>query len=130
MRAPNRPIAAFAGAIAVLAALAGGVFVIVRDSDGRAATVDAAAEARSACRHFDAFVDIVARNGPASEATDQLDAVVAESRRAAAADPVWVQLASGMQTLRRAFADDDPEATRTALTLVRQNCARANERDQ
>ena len=125
MRAPARRAVALAVASLLVASAAGATLLLVRDDDERRDVSPAAAErhARDACTAFDRLVAVVERNGPAPEATQALETMVDESRLAAMADPVWVQLASGMQTLRFAFEKDDPTATRTALTLVRQNCA-------
>lgn len=101
-----------------------------RDGDGdtrdRGTAIDepaAAVRAREACDHFDALLDVVDRNGPASEATRLLDAMAGAGTEASRLDPRWTQLASGMHTLRLGFDEDDREATRIGVDLVRAGCA-------
>lgn len=101
-----------------------------RDGDGntrdRGTAIDepaAAVRAGEACDHFDALLDVVDRNGPASDATRLLDAMADAGTEASRLDPRWTQLASGMHTLRLGFDEDDRDATRIGVDLVRAGCA-------
>ena len=110
----------------------GGILVVFALSDDEEPSptaineTKAATHARDACHHFEAFLDVVERNGSAERATDLLDAMSDEAIAAARLDPQWTQLGSGMQTLRLGFEEDDPDATRLGVRLVRDGCALAD----
>ena len=103
-----------------------GATVLVGGNDRRTVEIDepaAAVRAGEACDRFDALLRLVERDGPAPEATRLLDAMAEAGTDASRLDPRWTQLASGMHALRLGFQEDDPEATRIGVDLVRAGCA-------
>ena len=114
-----------AGVAVVVAALVAAT-VLVGGNDRRTVETDeaaAAVRAGEACDRFAALLDVVDRNGPAAEATHLLDAMADGGTEAARLDPRWTQLASGMHALRLGFREDDRDATRIGVDLVRAGCA-------
>lgn len=79
--------------------------------------------AASSCAHVRATESLIRANALSDRVFAELRSAVDASARAAEEDPVWVRLASGVQTLEYSLRNDDPDASRVGLELVRSICA-------
>jgi hypothetical protein len=77
-----------------------------------------------ACVALAEFENLLDANAPAKRARDVLDRAVRDAKAAADADPRWVVLASGAQTVDLAIRTDDANAAEVGITVVRQECER------
>lgn len=121
--------------VAMVAAAAGGVLVVLAVfllsgifPGGSSSPVDQAGSARSAreaCRTVRLFLELVRTDAAAHRVLDLLDSAVNAATAAADRDPAWRPLAGGVQAVRLALDEDDPEAARVGLAVVAANCERA-----
>jgi hypothetical protein len=120
-------------ALAVAVGVAGGlVWWTGRDatepgpprSEPSLAPAAALANAASACVALAEFENLLDANAPAKRAREVLARAVRDAKAAAEADPRWVVLASGAQTLDLAIRTDDANAADVGITVVRQECER------
>lgn len=113
----KRPIALGAGVTLAAAVAAVALW------PSRSATDPAVRHAQTACEHIGAFEKIVQHNGSADSANRELATARALTGKAAARNPRWVPLDSGVQTLQRALVKDDAAAADIGTRIVRAQCA-------
>ena len=106
--------------VAIAAGTTATVLVATRETGSPAERL-----ARDACRHVARFTRIVEHNGPAPDATRELEAAERSAHRASSFDVRWIQLDSGVQTLQLAFSKDDAGAADEGLRVVRTQCREA-----
>ena len=126
-----------ASALALLLALGGGGLLwldLGRDGRGGSSPAPApdfldpataAALAGDACREAEEFLQLAAANAASVEVLRALERAVRTARRALDRDPHWVQLLSGLQTVRYALRHDDAASARDGIRLVRSMCSEA-----
>lgn len=85
--------------------------------------VAARAAAERACTGAASAQEAVAQHAPPAEVLLWLDRAVGTAREAAALDPVWVPLLSGLQLLHFSLSGSDGTDAVQGLALVRRSCA-------
>ncbi len=114
------------GAVAIGAVVAGAAgVVLLRPSSGPLPQPSPGRTAAEACRDVQRFFDVVAANGAAAQALQALDRAVVAARQAAAADPTWIALSGGAESLRVAVRADDRQAASVGTAVVRDQCQQA-----
>lgn len=108
-----------------------GVTLALRPGQGRdlppgvpaARPDEARREAAGGCAALAEFARLVRRNAPADRVRRVLAEAVRRAEAAADADPRWVALSGGAQSLQLAVARDDAQAARVGVGVVRAECA-------
>ena len=101
------------------------IAVVVWPSPDATETPGPGRSAGDACREVQRFLDVVAANGAATQAVQALDRAVAAARQAADADPTWIALSGGAESLRVAVRADDRQAASVGTSVVREQCRQA-----
>lgn len=81
-----------------------------------------ATAASQACARATEFEQLVARNGLRPQLESLLRDAVAAARSAAHRDVTYIRLQSGLEALEVALANDDPQAARVGIDVVRAEC--------
>lgn len=80
--------------------------------------------ATASCRHIARFEDLIDDDAGTRAVLEALARAEQDAERAAAGDPIWVALASGVQSIRVALDTDSPGAARIGIDVVRTECRR------
>lgn len=80
--------------------------------------------AAQSCRSLQDFTDLVDRNAPVSAVLSAVDRAVAQARDASSADPRWISLAGGAESLSIAVRANDAQAASVGIRVVTAECAR------
>lgn len=86
-------------------------------------------EGRSACAGFDRVVALIRQNDDADDVLATLSRAVGDASAAAARDPAWRPLASGLQAVKASLERDDPRAADVGVRVARAACDDAGEGD-
>lgn len=129
MRQHIRPIALVSVAVTTAAAVAAALTVTSTEDvdppappprlDREAARV----HADRACAAAREFEEAIERNDSGERVFERLGIAEREARAAVDRDPAWVQLLSGIQSVRYAIEHDDARAAGTGIEIVRRQCS-------
>ena len=111
-------------AVVLLAGVTLVAYLLLREPARPAAlTADQAREAaESSCRDLARFEALVKANASVERTLAALDEAVRKSQSAATADPLWLPLAGGAQSLQLALTSNDARAARVGADVVRSAC--------
>ncbi len=111
-------------AAVVVAGLAAATYLLAREPAGQPSVPTEQAQARAvgSCRELAHFDELIRSNASSTEVRAVLDRAVRQARVAAAADPIWLSLAGGAQSLQLALDADDARAARVGIDVVRSAC--------
>lgn len=80
-----------------------------------------------ACAGFDGLVRLVKEDARSDQVFARLEEAERSAAAAAKADPHWVDLLGGLSGLEVGFRENDAEASRLSLDVVRTACSRVRE---
>lgn len=83
--------------------------------------------ARRACEEVEAFERGIEKNDPAEKVLESLSEAEVHAKRAASLDTAWVSLHGGIQSLRLALSEDDPQAAQVGISVVRTECMKTDD---